>query len=362
MSERNLTLVGFLTWAIIAVPSVASQWRAGVLLTPSGALWAACFAGFIVLYAVAVRHGCPARVAVALIAAETIFGLTCVALRPDGFQPVLLVIVAGQIGFLPLRAAMVWVVVQSVCLWFAVPFDKAASMTTAYFAFQLFAVFTARIAHEESGMRKALSEANAELKVATGLLDISSRTEERLRIARDLHDLLGHHLTALSLNLEVASHITEGPAREHVEKSRALTKLLLSDVRDVVGRLRDQEPIDLARAVSALRDVIPQPALHVEVGELVIDDPEVARVALRAIQEIVTNAVRHSGAGNLHLRLARGEGVLTIAARDDGAGTDEIRFGNGLRGMRERVEERGGSLRVKSSRGEGFAVEIDLPL
>src|SRR5947199_59527 len=83
-----------------------------------------------------------------------------------------------------------------------------------------------------------------------------------LAIARDLHDLLGHHLAALSINLEVARHLSAGEALEQIEKSQAVTKLLLSDVRDVVSRLREDEPVDLTAAVKSLGDVIQKPSLH----------------------------------------------------------------------------------------------------
>src|SRR5207244_2713563 len=82
-----------------------------------------------------------------------------------------------------------------------------------------------------------------------------------LRIARDLHDLLGHHLAALSINLEVARHMTGGEAREQIEKSQAVTKLLLSDVRDVVSRMREDEPVDLTAAVKSLSDRVRKPGL-----------------------------------------------------------------------------------------------------
>ena len=82
---------------------------------------------------------------------------------------------------------------------------------------------------------------------------------------------------------------------------------------------------------------------------------------LRAVQEIVTNAVRHSGARNLWLRLSSSDHTLDVDARDDGAGTDAIEFGNGLRGIRERVEQVNGSLEVSSMRGRGFSVHISLP-
>jgi signal transduction histidine kinase len=192
---------------------------------------------------------------------------------------------------------------------------------------------------------------------------MNSRASERLRIARDLHDLLGHHLTALSLNLEVASHLADGEARESIEKSKSITKLLLSDVRDTVSSLRDDEPVDLGGALRSLRDAITTPAVHLEVAnDVAVADAAIAQAALRAVQEIVTNAVRHSGARNLWLRLKTHEQSLDIDARDDGSGTDDLRIGNGLRGMRERVEQVRGSVDVSSSRGGGFSVHVRLPL
>src|SRR5205814_850113 len=141
-----------------------------------------------------------------------------------------------------------------------------------------------------------------------------------------------------------------------------ITKELLGDVRAVVSRLREDEPVDLATALNALRDVIATPSLHIDLENVAVSDPAVAQVVLRALQEIVTNAVRHSGARNLWLRVSRDGGGLAIDARDDGVGCDRVAFGNGLRGMRERVEAVRGSLEVASARGRGFEVRVMLPL
>ncbi|MEO8036581.1 MAG: histidine kinase, partial [Acidobacteriota bacterium] len=302
---------------------------------------------------------------------ETVFlllqsaaALGCTFLVPKGFSPVLLVVVAAEAGTRTPRVAVMWVLAQSAIVAAAFRTDSNwLEVTLAYLAFQLFAVFALHTAHSEAHARQALSEVNAELKVTAGLLDISSRTSERLRIAREVHDLLGHHLTALSLNLEVASHITTGAALESIEKSKAITRLLLNDVRDVVSRMRDDEPVDLTAALQSLREVITTPSLHLDLrGDLAVTNATVAQVALRAVQEIVTNAVRHSGARNLWLQLSNIGGVLGLEARDDGTGTDEVLFGNGLRGIRERVEQAGGTLEVSSLRSRGFTLRITLPL
>lgn len=352
--SRNLTLVGILTWAIVVFTSIGSR----------SAVWWACLILFLAGFIAATYRECPATRRRVLAVLQTVAALAAMATSPHDLktEPVLLVIVAGQLGGLALLPALAWIGAQTSALVAIIwRHDEIVPFALLYLAFQLFAYFAVQIAHREANARVALAEANAELKVTSGLLDLSSRTEERLRIARDLHDVLGHHLTALSLNLEVASHLAAGEAKEPIEKSQAITKELLGDVRAVVSRLREDEPVDLATALNALRDVIATPSLHIDLENVAVSDPAVAQVVLRAVQEIVTNAVRHSGARNLWLRLSSSDHTLDVDARDDGAGTDTIAFGNGLRGIRERVEQVNGSLAVSSMRGRGFSVHITLP-
>jgi signal transduction histidine kinase len=167
----------------------------------------------------------------------------------------------------------------------------------------------------------------------------------------------------LSLNLEVASHLTAGEPRQHIEKSKAIAKDLLRDVRTVVSQLREDDPVDLAAALRGIADAIPSPAVQLELPDnLSISDPGAAQVALRCVQEIVTNAVRHSCAKTLRLRIAKSAEALTIEANDDGIGADRPVAGNGLRGMRERVEQAGGTVDVESARGRGFGVRIRIPI
>ncbi len=357
MEHRAINLVAWLTWVSVAIPSVLYEIQCDELTKPKGIAWAVCYVLFIVFYAFHERSRMPS------IAAQTIAALACCTLQASGLQPILLVIVAGQLGRYTLRLAIPWIVVQTLVIASTFPKPKGAiGIVVAYFSFQLFGLLMSRIANNEAEARQELARANAELHVATELLEMNSRSAERLRIARDLHDLLGHHLAALSINLEVARHQTEGEAKTQIEKSQAIAKELLSDVREVVSRLREDEPIDLSAAIRSLSDVIHKPLLHVEMpSDLGLKDPALAQVALRAIQEIVTNSVRHSGAKNLWLELTSTDGALTIESRDDGCGTDVVRFGNGLRGMRERVEEARGSIEVSSMRGHGFNVLVRLP-
>jgi signal transduction histidine kinase len=364
--RSNLAPIGAVTWLIVGAPSLAWELSHHHLFTTRGLTWLAAFVAFIVCYLVANWSSCARQTTIALNAAQSLLALVCVWLQPAGFQAILLVIVAAELGGLSMRIAASWIAAQSVAfgvLLYLGGNDAPIAVTFAYLAFQLFGAVSVHRTLSEAQAREELARTNAELRMTTALLDMNSRASERLRIARDLHDLLGHHLTALSLNLEVASHLADGEARESIEKSKSITKLLLSDVRDTVSSLRDDEPVDLGGALRSLRDAITTPAVHLEVAnDVAVADAAIAQAALRAVQEIVTNAVRHSGARNLWLRLKTHEQSLDIDARDDGSGTDDLRIGNGLRGMRERVEQVRGSVDVSSSRGGGFSVHVRLPL
>lgn len=364
-SERNLVAIGIVTWLIVTVPTMAWQIERYGPAAPRTLGMTAALVAFLVFFLLRCRRDCSRAQEIVLLVLQAAAAFTCAWLQSNGFVHVLLVIIAGQLGKYPFRAAVIVCVAEAALLAVIVGMHENTPLpiASAYLAFFIFAAYTTHIAHSEAHARQELAEANAELKMTSGLLDISSRTSERLRIARDLHDLLGHHLTALTLNLETASHLAAGDAREQVEKSKAIAKHLLADVRAVVSRLRDEEPINLTAALQSLREVIDSPALHLELPpELPVTDAQIAQIALRSVQEIVTNAVRHSGARNLWVTLAAADHTLDIDARDDGAGTDHVRFGNGLRGIRERVEQVRGSLEVSSMRGRGFTVHVHLPL
>ena len=262
---------------------------------------------------------------------------------------------------------MAWILGQSAALlaiqWMQWGWHWGVVLVGAYLPFQLIAAATSRLLARETAARERLEAANAELEATRELLAQSARIAERAAIGRDLHDLLGHHLTALSLNLEIASHQTEGDARARVETAQSVTKLLLGDVRAVVGSLRPTDRIDLSAALQKLADGIPRPRIHIAVvPDLAVEDPVAGEVVLRCAQEIVTNAVRHARAENLWLDITRGGENIEIRARDDGRGAEAPRSGHGLAGMRERCEHRGGSLAVETAPGQGFRVTAVLPI
>jgi signal transduction histidine kinase len=290
------------------------------------------------------------------------------ALMPCAFGALTLVMVASQVALaLSPREALGWVVAQTAAIaYFLVPefgWAVGSAQLIALLGFQGFAVAAIVSARGEADARAALARTNGELLAAQSLLDEASRTQERTRIARDLHDALGHSLTALGLQLEIASHVNEDAARVQVTKARELTARLLGDVRTVVGKMGADRPSTLLAAIRALVVEVPGLAVHLDVPEtLIVEDSCRVECVVRCVQEIVTNARRHAQAENLWIRLRREDNDISVEAHDDGKGADDFRDGCGLRGMRSRVEEMGGWLRVHTAKERAFAISARLPL
>ncbi len=303
-----------------------------------------------------------------LLLLQAATGLAMFDLVCTGLETMLLVVVAAQLGlFVRLPAGLAWVGLQTVGLallgvrhW-DLPWTLGWAIVIAL-PMEVLALFTSYFAASQARAGHALARANAELEATQELLAESRQIAERARISRELHDLLGHHLTALSLGLEAARHQSDGPARAQIETCQDLARGLLGDVREVVRALRGEAALDLGKLLAPLVAGVPQPRVHLSVPEgFGIEQPEGAHALVRCVQETVTNAMRHARAANLWIEVRRYDGRVEVEARDDGRGTREIRPGQGLTGMRERLEALGGGLEVGSRPGEGFRLRAWLP-
>ena len=338
--RRLLTVSGPIVWLMVAAPVLL---RRPPLDARFGA-WAAAYVSFGLFFVLAVQTR---RLLWLALQAAAVVGV--VLAMCDGFEGVLLVLVALQLGGLTSRrVGLCAVAIQSAALGASVAFhwnaQAALLLAPPYLAFQLLAFFAAE------GLVR-LEEAD-ELRVTTG------RLEERLRISRELHDRLGHHLAALNLNLEAAGRIAEALAA-----ARQVGRVLLAEVREAVADLRDTDRIDLCSALRTLAEELPTPRVHVEAPKaLPLRDPQGALTVLRCAQEIVANAARHASAQNLWFELSHEGGALELFARDDGKGAAELQPGNGLRGMRERLSACGGRVDIITAPGQGFALDVRIPL
>jgi signal transduction histidine kinase len=296
----------------------------------------------------------------------------------SGLSGILLMVIAGVLPWmLPIGVAAFWMIAQNFCLlpiflgledgngeplylWF-----DAILQSFLYVGFSSFTFATSFVTKGQAQAREEQRRLNAELRATRALLAESSRVAERVRIARELHDLVGHHLTALTLNLEVASHLVGGVAHEKVRQAQSVAKLLLSDVREVVSQLRDDSDIDLGAALHTLVEGVPAPTVHLDLPEqFQIDDARRAHVLLRCAQETLTNTIRHARADNLWWRFAIDEQSkeLVFESRNDGVGVEGFTAGNGLTGMQERIREVGGNMQVKTAPGRGFSLRVWIPM
>ncbi|MEN5426618.1 sensor histidine kinase [Stenotrophomonas pennii] len=373
---RVLRLAGLFTWVMVGLPLVYSQIEN--LRRPASDNGAAVllFAAYLVFGGAYfrltrdLRSGGHARwLDRGMLVLLTISALGVSFLSGSGLGSILMMVAAGVIPWmLPARYGVLWLLVSQLAVapvyyvLLRFPLFEAVMQSLLYGGFSMFIFVTSLVARQQTDAREEQRQLNTELRATRVLLAESARVNERTRISRELHDLLGHHLTALSLNLEVAGHITEGRAQEHVHQAHTLAKLLLTDVREAVSQLRDSGAIDLAAALRPLTQRVPSLDVHLDVpSPLNVEDPERAHVLLRCTQEIITNAVRHAGARNLWITVRREAGGVSLEARDDGNGADGIMVGNGLRGMRERLQQCGGELQIETHRGQGFRLRASVP-
>jgi signal transduction histidine kinase len=374
-----LRYAGLFTWAMVSIPLMLSSadfpTEEGIerVAAQSNLYWwvisyVAFGAGYwLVTRALGVRR--PRWYDLLLLLMLTASAIAVCQFSGSGLGGILLLVLAGVLPWLlPLRIGIPWLLLQHVAL---IPvfsgqgfkLGEAILQSMLFVGYSSFTFITALVAKRQAQARDEQHRLNNELRATRALLAESSRLSERMRISRELHDLLGHHLTALSLNLEVASHLSEGKVQEHVRQAHTLAKLLLTDVREAVSQLREDGAVDMSTALRTLVEGVLAPDIHLEMPQpFMVEDPEHANVLLRCTQEIITNAVRHAQADHLWLRFRQSGNTVEVSASDDGRGADHFTLGNGLRGMRERLSQHAGTVDITTAHGQGFALTLCLPM
>ncbi|MGI8646558.1 MAG: sensor histidine kinase [Nocardioides sp.] len=186
----------------------------------------------------------------------------------------------------------------------------------------------------------------------------SALAEERDRVARDVHDVLGHTLTVVTVKAELAQRLVDDDperAKAELAEIRSLSRQSLAEIRATVAGLRVARlPDELDSAATALAGA----GIAAELpGDPAVVDPQHRIVLAWAVREAVTNVVRHSGATRCRVEL--GENLLTVT--DDGSGAFGRPEGNGLRGLRERVLGVGGEVRLQSG-PDGVGTQLQVLL
>ncbi|WP_326554116.1 sensor histidine kinase [Micromonospora sp. NBC_01813] len=361
-------LVGVLTCLAVGAPVLVLGGGASPAFLVPVWLWWTCFAGFVGALVVCTLLVDRVRDIGTLLvfAAQVGLAVAVVLMAPAfGWTQILLVFGAAVSTYLNRWPVTVAVVALNTAVAAVAAYLNSGAVTQALLNALLYALLQAGVVLSvqtylrELATRRKLAEAHTELRAATVLLAQATRSDERLRIARELHDLIGHQLTVLTLELEVAAHQSAPPAAEHVTRARQVARDLLADVRGTVGELRRHSP-DLREALQRIVAELPEPAVHLRVADGIAVDEERVTALVRCVQEVVTNTIRHAGAANLWIEISDDEGTIRLSAWDDGRGTGgEVRPGNGLCGIRERVEALGG--RVSLDGGRGFRVRAEVP-
>lgn len=304
------------------------------------------------------------------VAAMTVGGFGLLWLGPSGASSILLVLLAAvlapQLDGRALIAALVGInlLLLGMVHWrWQASWESSLANAMGMASFQAFAALLMRYATKAEAMTEALRSSNADLLATRSLLAESTRDAERLRLSRELHDVAGHKLTALKLNLAALARDDRFRDDAGIALCAQLADELLADIRTVVRQLRQDDGIDLGHAISALALPFPRPQVELEISsDARVTAITQAEALLRTVQEALTNAARHSQAQHLWVVLRREAAQLRLDIRDDGRGHGALLPGNGLTGMRERLQAEGGDLTVTRADTGGVHLQAWLPV
>jgi signal transduction histidine kinase len=287
-------------------------------------------------------------------------------LIPDGFAPGLGVLWVALLPWFVPERYLYWMIVPSLAPYALVnlldaPSTRMLIMLVTCGTFQFFAIFAMSKARSEAIARETLALTHQQLLDAQGQLAEQAADTERLRIARDLHDSLGHHLTALVIQLQVAEYQAATEQKGQLQHCHQLAKQLLQDIRHSVSQLREPQTPQLALQCRALASNFPQLQLDCQIRADLALQPLTTALLFRVCQEAMTNSIRHAKATTAVVEVWRHQQQVCFRYQDNGTCAQwPLPEGNGLQGMRERIEQAGGKLIF--SQGAALNLQIDVEL
>lgn len=257
---------------------------------------------------------------------------------------------------------------------------RSAFSSVNLILFLLYVLLLMRTQQKETQRIRMLNErinhANEKLQqMNTQLLDYAKKTEkiaemrERNRLAREIHDTIGHALTGISAGIDACMtmvDISPQSTKQQLARISVVARQGIKDVRRSVTKLRP-DVLETLPLEDALRQMVAETGTATQTaiscdnqaGPLHFD-PDEEDTVYRVVQESITNAIRHGGAKQIFVTLTRKEKWLTLTVRDTGAGCAYIQKGFGLQHMEERVALLGGNISYNS--GNGFTVIANIPI
>jgi len=262
-----------------------------------------------------------------------------------------------------LHALNVGIFVQSTLGW-----DRVPTITCAFGSAEIFVLVFTEVVVRERQASAELARANQKLTEYAAQAEELATTKERNRLAREIHDSLGHYLTVVHVHLEAAERQLDSDiarARQSLTRAVRLTHEGLDDVRRSVAALRAPAiegsplPSVLAGLVDELSASGTRTQFHL-VGTPRALSPPVELAVYRAVQEALTNVRKHAQASLADVGLEYGDGQVRLRIRDDGRGAEpDPKLGFGLLGVRERARLIGGELEIKPR--PGFELVLTIP-
>lgn len=373
----GLSALQVLLWAVFC----AAWMRQGYLIEKAGAGFSSNDSGL--------KAESPSRLQEVLLYL-LVFGPSCLAYiyvaqlntAYFGFNYILMFVVAGFAPLIfPLWLAALYLLFQCFA-WLLIGrlmwggwmnlADVVTMVSGYFFSAMMFYIFRRERASRSRAFALSveLDKANEKLRAYSKQVEELAATQERNRIAREIHDTIGHSLTVVNMQLETAKALLEKDrekAASFLEKAQEVTKKGLAEVRSSVASLRSS-PLDgvpLKRALESLAKSSLGPDVKVnftvvEGGEAV---PAAAEAALyRSVQEALTNVRKHAAATEVSVRLDFSErNRVGLEVGDNGKGCSAASGGFGIMGIRERIQLLDGDVSFYTSPGEGFRLSISIP-
>ncbi|WP_372626449.1 sensor histidine kinase [Arsukibacterium sp.] len=365
------SLAGLLTWLMVYGITLYILYK--TTSAYGGVLLHAYFLGYGALFWLLTReqrpYGLRGRFGPWLLALQLLLAFALQWLLGDrnfDFLAILTIIWAAMLPFVLRTGPAMLLAILIVALWhLLIAWQTGSSVwitALLYGCFHLFAVLVQSASRDAEAAKEELEQKHQQLLATQQLLQAASRQSERTRIARNLHDVVGHHLTALTIQLQVAGHLTNGEAKVQVDNCHQLAKLLLADVREAVSTMRQYADISLLDAITGLTRLLPtQLEVKLQVpAEIMLNDLTQAQHLLCIVQEALSNSLKHSGASTVEITARVAQHQLQLMIWDNGTLTARWQPGNGITGMHERVAECGGSLQL-TTRQRAMQLCITLP-
>lgn len=359
--------VGYGTWAVISVCALLVQYQ---LTGVSGLLWQCILlqllGGAGIFLAIGSHEGSlPQRYAGLVLQA-----LAAIALNftmDQRFLAIYTIVLAAQ---LPQFLRLGWglsctclIMVCYFCIWHFYWNSSAALIETLLWStFHLFSLFFGHVLNREQEQKEQAIALNKELRGTQSLLQEAAKQDERLRIARDLHDRIGHQLTALSIQLDVLRRSCPQPQRQQAENSYTLAQELLQSIRSTVSDVRDNHSMDIAVALRALFEDLPGIEVQLDwPANVQMDSLQQAQALFYCVQEAITNTLKHTQATYLHIQARLVNGRIQASVKDNGQYPETLEPGNGFKGMAERMASINGKFSWAAG-NPGLIIYLSAPL